>query len=124
VPHEVIERAKAAFTQRTEGEVAVLTRDSLVDDEAAAWDHRLRFEHPDLQIDLRILGLQGASILEGKVYPSTAVRVELQSDKGDVLRRGEVADGAFALGHVPPGVVRLCLEGSAAVKVCTDWFRI
>src|SRR5262245_32083782 len=49
VPEEVIAQAKAVFAGRTSGEIAALVWDSLVDDGAPAANHRLRFQHPDLQ---------------------------------------------------------------------------
>jgi hypothetical protein len=96
-----------------------------VDDAGRAPDHRLRFEHPDVQIDLRILAGSNWSTIEGKVRPAAAAGVQLQSDHGDVLLRGDVTDGSFVLERITPGVVRLCLQDSPPpAKVCTDWFRI
>jgi hypothetical protein len=125
VPDEVITRAKAAFARRSKGEIAVLARDSLVDENAPAWDHRLRFEHPEVQIDVRILAADTWSSVEGRIQPPVPATIELESDGGVVLQTGEVTDGAFALERVSPGVIRLCLAGSGpTVHVCTDWFRI
>jgi hypothetical protein len=125
VPEEVITQAKAAFARRTKGEIAVLAWDSLVDEDAPAWDHRLRFEHPQVQIDLRVLATNGWSTIEGRVDPAGASAVALESDAGNVLGTGDVIDGAFVLQHVSPGLVRLCLPASEpAGPVCTDWFRI
>jgi hypothetical protein len=125
VPDEVIDQAKQAFARRTKDEVAVLTWDSLVDEDAPAWDHRLRFEHPEVQIELRIFAADSWSTIEGRVRPAVQAAIELESDARNVLRTGEVLDGAFAMTHVSPGVVRLCLKGSGpSVPVCTAWFRI
>lgn len=125
VPKEVVEQAKAAFSRRAQGEVAVLVWDSLVDDQAPASDHRLRFQRPDVQIDLRILTGQDSSTIEGKVQPPGPAGVELQSDHGDVLRRGDVTDGTFTLERITPGVVRVCLQVSPPpTSVCTDWFHV
>jgi hypothetical protein len=125
VPEEVITQAKAAFARRTKGEVAVLAWDSLVDEDAPPWDHRLRFEHPQVQIDLHILASDRWSTIEGRVEPPVRTALTLESDAGNVLGTGEVTDGAFTLLHVVSGLVRLCLAGSEQTgPVCTDWFRI
>jgi hypothetical protein len=125
VPEEVITQAKAAFARRTTGEVASLAWDSLVDEDAPPWDHHLRFEHPQVQIDLRILTSGGWSTIEGRVEPPVPSALTLESDAGNVLGTGEVTDGAFTLLHVAPGLVRLCLGASDQTgPVCTDWFRI
>jgi hypothetical protein len=125
VPDEVVAQAKAAFARRTKDEIAVLAWDSLVDEDAPASDHRLRFEHPEAQIELRVLAADSWSTIEGRVRPAVQAAIELESDDRNVVRAGEVLDGAFALTHVAPGVVRLCLRGSgSSVSVCTDWFRI
>src|SRR6516164_4174917 len=105
VPEEVITQAKAAFARRAKGEIAVLAWDSLVDEDAPLWDHRLRFEHPRVQIDLRILASDGWSTIEGRVNPPGPSALTLESDAGNMLGTGEVTDGAFALAHVSPGLV-------------------
>jgi hypothetical protein len=125
VPEEVVAQAKAAFARRTKGETAVLVWDSLVDENAPLWDHRLRFEHREVQFEVRILGANGSSTIEGQVHPLSGAAIALESDDGRVLGTVEVTDGAFALERVSPGVVRLCLQGpDPTVPVCTDWFRI
>src|SRR5690348_14867634 len=77
VPEEVIAQAKAAFARRSQGDVAILTWDSLVDEDASAGDHWLRFEHPALQIELRILAADNRSDLEGSAKPPIPLHVEL-----------------------------------------------
>jgi hypothetical protein len=125
VPTEVVAEAKAAFGRRARGEIAALTWDSLVDEDAPPEDHRLRFEHADLQVDVRIFATGGTSNLEGTVRPPAPIRVELQSEDGDVTATGDVDDGVFALAHIPPGVVRLSLIGPIhTTLVRTDWFRV
>jgi hypothetical protein len=125
VPDEVMTQAKKAFTRRTKREIAAVAWDSLVDGDAPAWDYRLRFEHPEVQIDLRILGGDGWSSLEGRVRPPVSAGIELESDDGHVVRTGEVTDGVFTLQHVSAGLRRLCFSGTGSlVEVCTDWFRV
>jgi hypothetical protein len=125
VPEEIITQAKAAFARRSKSEIAVLAWDSLVDEDQPPWDHRLRFEHPQVQIDLHILASDAWLTIEGRVTPPVPSALTLESDAGNVLGTGDVTDGAFTLAHVSPGLVRLCLSGSDQTSlVCTDWFRI
>jgi hypothetical protein len=125
VPDDVVAQAKAAFARRTNGEIAVLAWDSLVDEDAPLWDHRLRFEHPEMQFDVRVFGAHGSSTIEGRLHPPAAAAIALESDNRSVLGMGKVADGAFSLEHIAPGVVRLCVtRPDSTVAVCTDWFRI
>ena len=84
VPEEVVNQAKAAFGRRRPGDIAVLVWDSLVDDDDAPEDHRLVFEHPDVQIEVRVRASAGSSDLEGRVKPAGVLHVELQSDSEEV----------------------------------------
>jgi hypothetical protein len=85
----------------------------------------LRFEHPEVQLDVRIFASDSSSTIEGRVRPPASAAIALESSDGSVLGTGEVTDGAFALEHLSPGVVRLCLRRSNPISaVCTDWFRI
>jgi hypothetical protein len=124
VPEEVIAQAKAAFGRRGRGEIATLTWDSLVDEDAVASDHRLRFAHPELQIELRLLTADKSSDLAGRVIPHAQHHVELQGEDGDVLRTTETVDGVFAFDRVPSGMVRLCVRGPSTPGIHTDWFRL
>jgi hypothetical protein len=124
VPEEVIAQAKAAFARRGAGEIAVLTWDSLVDEDAPASDHRLRFEHPELQIELRLLTADNFTNLEGWVKPRVSLHVELQGEEGALLRSTEAADGVFAFDRVPSGMVRLSVRGVTTPGIHTDWFRL
>jgi hypothetical protein len=124
VPEEVIAQAKAAFARRSRGEIATLTWDSLVDEDAPASDHRLRFEHPELQIELRLLTADNSSDLEGSVQPPVDLHIELQGEEGDVLRSTEAADGVFAFERVPSGTVRISARGASIPEIHTDWFRL
>jgi hypothetical protein len=124
VPEEVVNQAKAAFGRRRPGDIAVLVWDSLVDDDDAPEDHRLVFEHPDVQIEVRVRASAGSSDLEGRVKPAGVLHVELQSDSEEVLYSAEAEAGAFKLKQAAPGVVRLALRGAATPLIRTDWFRI
>jgi hypothetical protein len=123
VPSDVIAQARAVFGQRTPGEVAVLVRDSLVDEAAPASDHELRFEHPRMRIVLRVCSTSEWSSLQGEVEPPTARRAELVLEGTEVRIVTDVEDGAFNIERVPSGVARLCLEGPDGTPVYTDWFR-
>ena len=123
VPDDVIAQAKAAFAGRSRGQIAVLVWDSLVDEGAPAEDHRLSFEHPDLQIDVRILGRGDLAAIEGQVKPPAALHVELQAEQGVRISDTDVRGGAFAFDHIPSGVVRLSVQMSVSSEIHTDWFR-
>src|ERR1700685_3270517 len=69
VPDEVVAQAKGAFRQRTEGEVASLVFDSLVDEDAPAPAHRLRFEHPVIQLDVYVSTTAEGSRLSVETHP-------------------------------------------------------
>jgi hypothetical protein len=124
VPEEVISQAKAAFARRTPGPIAVLAWDSLVDEGDAADDHRLVFDHPDVQIEVRVRVTDRLPDLEGRVKPPGPVHVELQSEQGDVLQAVEATDGIFILEQAPRGVVRLTIRSASNPEIRTDWFRI
>jgi hypothetical protein len=124
VPDEVVSQAKAAFARRSRGQIAVLVWDSLVDDDQPGRDHKLQFEHPDLQIDVHIHATDHSSDLHGQVKPPDRPQVDLQSDEGKVLRTAQTFGGTFTFAEVPSGIVRLCIGGPATPDVCTDWFRL
>jgi hypothetical protein len=124
VPDEVIAQAKAAFARRHRGEIAILTWDSVVDENTPARNQHLRFEHRELEVDVRIRAGGGSFDLEGQVKPSAALEVELQSEHGEVLASRESTDGTFTFDRASPGLVRLSIRGSAGLEISTDWFRI
>jgi hypothetical protein len=123
VPDEVLAQAKAAFARRSRGEIAILVWDSLVDEGAPAEDHRLRFEHAEMEIDVRILAGGDFTALEGEVQPPAALQVELQREEGEWVGHTDIRNGVFAFDHIPPGVVRLSFQRSSSPEVHTDWFR-
>jgi hypothetical protein len=99
--------------------------DSLLDDGAGPADHRVRFEHPCLSIEVHVLADMDGSTLTGIVCPATPQRVELQSDSSEVRLVAPVIDGAFLFKNVRPGPVRLHLSNSPnSASTHTDWFRI
>ncbi len=125
VPPEVIARAKEAFGQRAEGQLAALVFDSLVDEGAPAEDHVLRFEHPSVQIELRVSVRDSGSTLVGQVNVREARRVQLQFTPPDGSVLAEVTDDYFSFEEVGHGIMRLNLfaEGPEPI-VRTDWFRV
>jgi hypothetical protein len=125
VPEDLVAEAKAAFAQRSEGELAPLVFDSLVDEGAPAMDHLLRFEHPQTHISVQVTAGQDASNLDGTVEPAPTERVRLQVGVGDLFLVADVVGGAFSFHDVPHGVIRLLLEGpEGSLLVRTDWFRV
>jgi hypothetical protein len=124
VPDEVADRAKAAFRRRSVGEVAALVHDSLVDDGDPATDHRLRFEHLLVAIDVRVTAGPDGIHLEGQLEPPVSIRIELELDAGDISLLEEVVEGAFSFSRVDHGVVRLRLRNPGGTPIDTDWFRL
>jgi hypothetical protein len=125
VPEDLVAEAKAAFAQRSDGELATLAFDSLVDEGAPATDHVLRFEHPLHRISVRVSADPDGSNLDGTVDPPTTERLRLQVGVGDLFLVANVEDGTFSFPDVPHGVIRLLLddpEGRPLVR--TDWFRV
>ena len=124
VPDDVVARAKASFGRRSPGDVAVLVFDSLVDEGAPATDHRLRFEHPLMVIEVHVSAQADGSALEGRVEPALAERVEVQLDEAELSFVDQVTNGAFSFERLGHGPIRLRLTGQGIPAVHTDWFRI
>jgi hypothetical protein len=124
VPDEVVDRAKAAFKRRSAGEVAALVYDSLVDGSDLATDYRLRFEHPLVEVDVRVTSGPDDIRLDGHLQPPVSIRVELELDGGEVSRLEEVAEGAFTFASVDHGLIRLRLRSPGGTPIDTDWFRV
>jgi hypothetical protein len=105
--------------------LAELVFDSLVDEGAPPADHRLRFEHPALQIDVHVSAAAEGTTLAGTTTPSLQHRVELQFEGANDSLVDDGAEGTFQFDQVPHGLVRLWLPGSSATPaVRTDWFRV
>jgi hypothetical protein len=125
VPAEVIGEAKAAFNQRTQGTVAVLVWDSLLDEGAPSWHHHLRFEHPRIWIEVSVTTLAGWSSLHGVMHPALPLRVELHSERAAAPLIAEVTRQAFRFEQIPRGLVRLRLVGPDLISaVSTEWFHV
>jgi hypothetical protein len=124
VPDEVVAQAKAAFVRRGPGEIAVLTWDSLLDEDAPAGDHKLRFEHPELQIEVRLFTTAGSADLEGRIQPPRPLQVDLLGEQGNTLRTTRASDGIFAFEHLSRQTVQLCVQTTTAQEIRTDWFRL
>jgi hypothetical protein len=126
VPEEVLTEAKAALRQQQEGELAVLVFDSLLDEQDPPEDHRLRFEHPDLRIDLRVSVKGAEARISGDIVPpGTDARVELLFEGGDLGFVSEGCGGSFSFSPIRHGLTRLSIRRpDSDVVVRTDWFRI
>jgi hypothetical protein len=125
VPDHITAQARATFDRPAPGELATLAFDSLLDEGAPAADHRLRFEHPALQIDVDVSAAAEDTTLTGTMRPSLPHRVELQMEGPEVSLVNDAAEGIFHFDHVPHGLVRLWLTGSPQTPaIRTDWFRV
>jgi hypothetical protein len=125
VPEDLVAEAKAAFAQRSDGELAALVFDSLVDQGAPPTSHVLRFEHAETHISVQVSAGPDASNLDGTVDPATTTRVSMQVGVSDLFLVADIVSGAFSFRSVPHGVIRFFLddpEGRPMVR--TDWFRV
>jgi hypothetical protein len=123
VPDGVIADAQRAF-RRPRREVAPLVFDSLVDLGAPAEDHRLRFEHPRLRIELHVSVSPGSTTLGGTVVPDSPSRAAVHLEGEELALITPVHEGAFRFQPVGHGLVRLSFEGVDGATIWTDWFRI
>ena len=123
VPEAVVAQAKAAFGERTRGEVVTLVFDSLVDEPDTRKGYRLRFEHPRERVELVVSTTNGECTLQGHVEPAL-LRVELELEGTGIALVEEATTGTFGFAHVPRGLTRMILVGSGGSEpLHTDWFR-
>lgn len=128
VPPDVVSVAKAAFRPPDGRELATLVFDSLVDEDAPREDHRLRFEHPHITIDLRVSAHEDESHVHGDVTQPEEGEAVLHIREADVALVSSVQAGEFEFGPLPHGLVRISVTPTHAngtiETVWTDWFRI
>jgi hypothetical protein len=125
VPAHVTDQARATFERSAPGELAPLVFDSLVDEGATPADHRLRFEHPDLQIEVHVSAAPKGTMLAGTITASLRYRVELQFEEARDSLVDDGTEGTFHFDRVPHGLVRLRLTGPPGTPAFrTDWFRV
>ena len=124
VPKNVIADAQRAFG-RPRTELAYLVFDSLIDLDAPAEDHRLRFEHPLVRIELQVYVSPDHTRLGGTVVPASASRAAVHLQGKDLALITPVHDGTFSFEPVGHGLVRLSFEGvDGQTTIWTDWFRV
>jgi hypothetical protein len=124
-PEELVAEAKAAFGRRTGGELASLVLDTLIDQDDPASEHRLRFEHPGLAIDLQVSVAATGSTLTGTVQPPTPMQVQLEFNANPTRQDVDASEGAFAFDRIPHGIIRLHIAPRSDLPpIHTDWFRI
>jgi hypothetical protein len=124
-PNSVIKEAKAAFERKAPGDLAVLVHDSLIDQDDPAADHRLRFEHPRVFIELQVSAVGGTSRVTGRVSPPAPVQVQLETGRGELPPTTEIDDGVFTFHEISRGTVRILLSATDNFPaIHTDWFRI
>lgn len=125
VPEPLVAQAKALFTKRTDGGLAVLVLDSLIDENAPVSDHQLRFEHPLIGVDIHVSATASGSDLAGRLQPPSPLLTRLELETGDLLPSQETEEGGFAFPRVTHGLVRLHIIGAEGTgPVHTDWFRV
>ncbi len=132
IPPEVQEAARAAFAWRTVGaELAELTYDSVLDSpEPAPEDtlgpRRLRFEGPDMTVELEVHDADGRRWLKGQILPPQPSLLRVRHERGD---RDLDADprGRFQLLGVVSGPVSILCQlgsGDTARVVETEWVML
>lgn len=123
VPDSVVRAAMDAITHASGTELATLVYDSLVDGSDPATDHVLRFEHPELTVELRVRSTDEEVSLEGAASPPTSVRAELHTAGIDLAQIVDASNGKFEFPSLPHGLVRLVVARTGGADVTTDWFR-
>ena len=124
-PPRLVGRAKALFSQRSQGDLAVLAFDSLLDCDDSPEDHRLRFEHPRMSIEVQVAATPSDASLHGHCLPPSASSVELEAHQGERVRLEKTPGGDFSVSGIPHGIVRLhFVDSSADPPIHTDWFRV
>ena len=125
------ERARAAarnafFSRRPGGVLARLVHDSIVDSDATAADHDLRFEHDgDLTIHLHVKTLDDHTTLSGRIDPADSRSLALHSSgPGPTLESKESQEGGFSFASVSHGLVRMRLDAPHQPTVWSDWFSV
>lgn len=123
-PPNVINDALAAFSTPQPGELAVLVFDSLVDERAPADNHRLRFEHPRVEVELYVSYRAQNSLLRGQIRGLVASRAAMHFQGTELALVTDVEDGRFELTPIGHGLVRIVIEEQNRSVVRTDWFSI
>lgn len=124
VPEAVVRAAIDAITQASGTELATLVYDSLVDGSDPAADHVLRFEHPELTVELRVHVTNEEVQARGTTSPPTSVRAELHTFGIDLAHIVDASDGEFEIPSLPHGLIRLVVARTDGTDVATDWFRV
>ena len=131
VPDAALLAARSALAWRTmDAELAELTADSLVDDEALALVRSIdvpalmTFEAPGLTLEIELLTTAGHRRLLGQLVPPHPARVDIRH-RGGTLEVAADEVGRFAVDDLPAGPVSLRCEATGAASglvVETDWF--
>jgi hypothetical protein len=124
VPPEAIAAAREAFSGHAPRHLAELVFDSLVAGVDPPTDHRLRFEHPLLMVELRIRRTATEMILTGAVVPTGFDLVVLTSTDSDLRFVGQVVNSSFEFSPVGRGIWRLAIERRGQEAIWTDWFTV
>ena len=124
VPDDVMDAAKAAFGTRSNGDLMVLVRDSLVDEGHPPDGHVLRFEHERMGIEVEVSATPTNTSLRGHTSTRAGGRFEVLLVGSDLVFVQDSDDGTFAFGPLGHGVVRVAFEPTGAGRLVTDWFRI
>lgn len=118
--------ARAAFgSRRSGGDLAQLVHDSLIDADAVASDHYLKFETTDLAVHVHVATGGDHTQLCGRVEPADARTAVLQCASDSLPMESTTSPlGTFCFPEVGHGLVRVRIDAPEQPAVWSDWFRI
>ena len=132
VPPEAVAAAKAGFMWRTiDAELAELTYDSLLDDQAlagvrsAAPARFLSFasEPAKLTVEVEAVTEGGRRRLIGQLVPTQRGHIEVRHAGGSVTVEADEL-GRFTAENLSPGPVSLHCRAESGANVATDWVLV
>jgi hypothetical protein len=131
-PADVLAAARGSYTWRTiDAELAELTYDSLLDDDAlakvrsGAQPRQVTFESDDLTIELEIGFATGGRRIVGQLIPTQVAEIEIRHPAGEQSVEADEL-GRFTAEVLTVGPVSLAckLKTDGEVTITTDWIII
>jgi hypothetical protein len=132
VPAEVLAAARGSYTWRTiEAELAELTYDSLLDDDAlanvrsGAQPRQVTFETEELTIELEIGFATGGRRIVGQLVPTQVAEIEIRHPAGEQSVEADEL-GRFTAEVLTVGPVSFScrLKTNGEKTITTDWIII
>ncbi|MGH2786417.1 MAG: hypothetical protein ACRDJV_00730 [Actinomycetota bacterium] len=132
VPPQVLAAARGSYTWRTiDAELAELTYDSLLDDDAlagvrsGAQPRQLTFESGELTIELEVGFAARGKRIVGQLIPTQAAAIEIRHPAGEEAVQADEL-GRFAAEIMTAGPVSFScrLQTNGEKTITTDWIII